>query len=151
MALDEFEDMAGVDIIVQADPVEATPLHCVPVYVEGPVETRELAARFGTLRAFTLNASTGGASNDPVRICGHDPRRRSIRLLAYDPTGFCQTVSLAGSKNEASLGQPFLLPLVKTGTPAVSQTLTLTGTGEIWALGDANGGCKLSVESESWI
>ena len=147
MALDEFEDMAGVDVIAQADPVEHPGLQCVPVYVEGPVETRELASRFGTLRSFALNPSSGIA----VKIAGHDPRRRTIRLLALDPTGACLSVSLGTTKNEAELGQPFLLPLVKTGTPSASQTLTLTGTGELWARGDANGGCTLSAASESWI
>jgi hypothetical protein len=147
MALDGFEDMAGADIIVQADPVAGATLHCVPVYVEGPVETRELASRFGTLRSFTLNASSGTA----VKIAGHDPRRRTLRLIALDATGACLSVALGATKNEAELGQPFLLPLVKAGVPSTSQTLQLTGTGELWARGDANGGCVLSVASESWI
>jgi hypothetical protein len=152
VALDEYEMGDGNDVIVQAEPAYLSAPVCVPVVVEGPVETRELASRFGTIRAFTLNkAGTGAGTGPAVKVCGHDPRRRVVRLLAYDSTGFCLAVSLGATKNEAELGQPFILPLVKTGTPAVSVQIPFTGTGEIWAIGDTNGGATLSVVSESWI
>ena len=148
MPLDTFEQDAAANIIVQEDGCVASPM-AIPVYIDGPVETRELGSRYGVLRSFTAAQNKAGAG--AVKICGHDPRRRVIRISAFDVNGACLALAIAGSNNEATGAFPYQLPMSKVGTTTASGILTLTGIGELWVLGDTNGGCVVSVASESWI
>lgn len=140
--MDALEPNAGEDFLVQADLYEATE---VPVKICGPVEVRPLPARNSSLRGVTL-----AAGQPAVRIAGHDPRRKSLRVLAWDVHGTCLAVQLGNSKNEAEGAYAFTLPLVLTGTASVSVLLPLDSVSEVWATALTKD-CVLSIVSESWI
>lgn len=129
------------EILAQTDPY---PLQTIPVEVCGPVETRELPARNSSLRAVAVGQTTA------IRIAGHDARRKSLRLLAYDATGACTAVGLGNSKNEAEGAFAFVLPLTTAGSASVSQMMALNSISEVWAVAITKG-CTVSVTSESWL
>lgn len=145
MAVDGFESDFGVDEILQAEP-EHMPAMPIPVDIHGPVHTRPLSARNAGLRSYTLSTTT------PIKIAGHDPRRKRMVLYAVDFTGTSHGVRLGNSRAEVEAGSfPFLLGVFQVGgTTATSQTLEITSMDEIWALADT-AACTLSVASESWV
>jgi hypothetical protein len=139
--MDAFEPGATEEFLVQGEDYGPT---TVPVEVCGPVETRELSARNSSMRGVYLLAGTA------VKIAGHDGRRKSLRVLAWDVHGTCLAVQIGNSKNEAEGAYAFVLPLVLAGTASASVLLPVNSISEVWAMAVTKD-CIISVVSESWI
>lgn len=142
MAVDRY-DQDSVDELLLADDIHSA--QKVPVDVSGVVETRLLAARGAGMRSYDLTTTTA------VKVAGHDPRRRFLKLNCVDFTGASHGVRLGQSANEALSPHAFILPVFQVGgSTATSVPLELSSVNELWAVADT-AACTLAVLSENWI
>lgn len=142
MAVDKFDEESVDDVILGTDFHQLTN---VPVEIAGVVQTRLLAARGAGMRSYNLTTTTA------VKVAGHDPRRRFLKLNCVDFTATSHGVRLGQTANEALSPQAFILPVFQVGgTTATSVPLEISAITELWAVADT-AACTLAVMSENWI
>lgn len=117
------------ETIVQADADETAAVPPLPVTTVDPVQTRELPAKH---TAYFTVGSVGTAAG--VRLVPHDPRRKSVTVLALD-----QDVVLGGTQAAALSGAQW-----PANVPFVS-----TSVGEMWAT-SVTATTDVSVIAEYW-
>lgn len=140
MATDALDAGYAEDAIVAYD-TEEVPLVPLPVKHCGVTDVRPVPARAMGGRTYSLNTTT------PVKIAGHDGRRKHIQLIAMDFGNTSHGVRIGNSANEAAGGLGFLLPTVQAGMGA---PLVIDSMGELWAVADT-ASCVLSVLPENHI
>lgn len=111
---------------------EATPLPFdpIPVDVAGPVRVHQLPARHTSYRRISVG-------RDPVKLAGHDPRRRILRVIAVT-----QDIYLGSAPEELSNTGGALIP--------VATWLELTGESAVWASTQDATTTDVSTIQELW-
>lgn len=142
MAVDKYDEGQVDQLLIQEELHEP---QAVPVSIQGVVDIRLLAARGAGMRSYNLSTTQA------VKVAGHDPRRRFLKLNCVDFTGTSHGVRLGQSANEAMSPQAFILPVFQVGgSTATSVPLELSSINELWAVADT-AACTLAVISENWI
>jgi hypothetical protein len=115
--------------VYQEDPPALLPMPVVEVKVSGPVEMHQIGSVSGGMRSFVL------AMDEVKKICGDDPRRRIVRLIADQD--FCVGIDQNSVATEYATQWPAGVPL------------EITHVEELWVKFTILGG-TLSMVAENW-